>query len=847
MRWPPLSLRAKIMASVAAVVVLLGAATIGFIQVRLSATLKAELSQRGTIIARELAARGVDLVLTYNDLELHALVHSTQSANQDVRYAFVTDPKGRLLVHTFDQTGFPTELLSANLLGPGQGHSAKLLLTEEGPLLDVAAPIYDGKAGVAHVGMSYTHLAEAVATTIGWLVVGTGGVLTVGLLLAYLVAGLLTGPIHQLVHATRAVGRGALEYRAAIESRDEIGELGSAFNTMTEALQRSSNELLRRNAELSALNTIAAAASASLDLKELLEGVLGRVLAVMGLKAGWVFLRGDDPGRLPLVAHVGLSEQFARLESSLELGECICGRVLGEQRALVAEDLHYCTRVGPGATAAEGLCCHASVPLQAKERVLGVMNVASGSPRQFTREELELLTAIGHQIGIAIENARLFEQATERANQLATLNAIATVVNESPDPEEMLSRALDRVLELLHLEAGGVLLWSDEVGGLEYRAKQGFSPRLVRGVAGLQPGEGIAGRVFASGQPISLEDISEDPRLTRSVVREEGFRCFASVPVRCKGKVLGTLNVASRTRRRLPDKELALLVAVGQHLGVALENVRLVGEAGKIEVLRQLDRMKSEFIARASHELRTPVTSIRGYVETLLREDMALDPTTQLELFQDMDQISDRLTRLVHDLLNVSRIDVGKLEVRREEIPVATALGRTVRRLRRQASGHAFRVSVPRTLPPALADPDRLDDVLDNLLSNAVKYSPGRGTITVSARIREDDQGPGGMAVIRPSSEGRYLVISVADEGLGIPAGELDKLFQRFYQANDGSMARRWGIGLGLYLCKTYVEAMGGEIWAESELGKGSTFKFTLPAAGALERSQMPAGCSIGG
>ncbi|MDO8673121.1 MAG: histidine kinase dimerization/phospho-acceptor domain-containing protein [Dehalococcoidia bacterium] len=225
----------------------------------------------------------------------------------------------------------------------------------------------------------------------------------------------------------------------------------------------------------------------------------------------------------------------------------------------------------------------------------------------------------------------------------------------------------------------------------------------------------------------------------------------------------GNLNCRTgvNTRDEIGRFGLAFDAMVGELEQSRADNLRLAREASMLEAQAQMDKLRSEFLARASHELRTPVAAIQGYVETLMREDMRIDKDTQVVLFQDMEQISDRLSRLVHDLLNISRIDVGELKIRQNLIPLEPAIERAIRRFEMQTTGHVFWAEVPEQLPLVWADPDLLDDVLDNLLSNAVKYSEKTTSITVAVYFED--------CLETSPREAPMIIVSVKDRGLGIP------------------------------------------------------------------------------
>jgi signal transduction histidine kinase len=225
--------------------------------------------------------------------------------------------------------------------------------------------------------------------------------------------------------------------------------------------------------------------------------------------------------------------------------------------------------------------------------------------------------------------------------------------------------------------------------------------------------------------------------------------------------------------------------------------------------------MKSTFISVISHELKTPVALIKGYAGTLRRPDAEWDTKTIRESMEIIEEESDRLTELIDNLLDASRLQAGQMKLEKIEVHLDHLAARVVQEFRTQTTQHTFHLDFTPDMPGVQADPERLRQVLNNLLSNAIKYSPEQGKITLSGRY--DDQ---------------YIYIAVSDQGIGIPAGERDRIFDRFYRVESALSRRTQGAGLGLYLAKSVIEAHRGRIWVSSSPGQGSTFVFSLPRDG---------------
>jgi two-component system phosphate regulon sensor histidine kinase PhoR len=240
----------------------------------------------------------------------------------------------------------------------------------------------------------------------------------------------------------------------------------------------------------------------------------------------------------------------------------------------------------------------------------------------------------------------------------------------------------------------------------------------------------------------------------------------------------------------------------------------VVATFNDITELRNVERMKTEFVASVSHELRTPLTSIKGFIRTLLDDTEGYyDRDTQVEFYQIIDQECDRLVRLINDLLNVSRIEAGRaLELHLKPIDLRNLMARVVTSQQSYTTRHSLVLEASEDLPMVVADEDKVDQILTNLINNAIKYSPDGGHVWVSARGTDGN-----------------IEVSVKDEGVGIPEEHLDKIFARFHRVESGDSRRAGGTGIGLYLVKHLVEAHHGRIRVDSRVDQGSTFTFTIP------------------
>lgn len=409
----PLSVR--MMGLVMGLVLTLGLAVTLSVRARLARDLGLGLQERGIAITRDLASRAADLALTENTFALYQLARDTVENNPDVRYVFLLDTDGQPIVHSFPAS-VPPDLLAVNQPAADAPYRLQSLESDEGRLLDVAVPMLNGRAGVVRVGLSLQRLNQAIAQATLELSLITLAALLGGAGLTFFAARRLTRPLLELVQMSRLMSAGNWQVRARPAAQDEIGVLGHSFNQMADSLAETHTKLLRRAQELASLNAIANAASSALGVQEVLQAALDKILETLHLQAGCFFLVDEKaPFDLRLAAQRGVSETFAAQEVCRPFQRCVCAHVLKSGQAVMMDDLRLeCRRLAPETLQMEDLAGYVSVPLLARERVLGVLNLVSHEKRTFTPQDLALLDSIGRQLGVAIENARLWEQVKEK-------------------------------------------------------------------------------------------------------------------------------------------------------------------------------------------------------------------------------------------------------------------------------------------------------------------------------------------------------------------------------------------------------------------------------------------------
>jgi signal transduction histidine kinase/DNA-binding response OmpR family regulator len=366
--------------------------------------------------------------------------------------------------------------------------------------------------------------------------------------------------------------------------------------------------------------------------------------------------------------------------------------------------------------------------------------------------------------------------------------------------------------ELLGAQKGLVLTFDPERRQMVAQPPGfGFPRDRVTGLRYSVDGEARSRWNFRTNGPLISNNSQADTRLLPDVVSELDIRSLVAAPLTRGPKILGLLVVANRASGApFTEDDLNLLIAVAGLTSVAVENLRLHDEIKRANaLLQEYDRLKSEFVATVAHDFRKPLMAIRGFAELLLEEpDLPMDART--EFMRTVISESEGLAALADDTLLITRIETGEFSHRWREVDLGPFILECVPL---GLSDHSVLMDIPRGFPQIIADPDRLRQVMNNLTSNAVKYSPSGGSIIVRARER----GP------------HHVVVEVIDHGLGIPKDQVDRLFRKFQRVRTEEHLAIQGTGLGLYICRLIVEGHGGQMWVESELGKGSTFGLVLP------------------
>ena len=403
----------------------------------------------------------------------------------------------------------------------------------------------------------------------------------------------------------------------------------------------------------------------------------------------------------------------------------------------------------------------------------------------------------------------------QSAAWLRTLYEITREVNSSLTLTHCLRTITEKAVQLLKVERSSLMLLDPVRKELTIEYATGLPKRIIRETR-IKVGQGISGWVAKSGRALLIQDIRKDKRFQKLVGGRYHTNSLLSVPLKSKGKLVGVLNVNNKKGKKIFTREdLQLLSALANEAAIAIDNSRLYEQLlSANERLKGLDRLKSDFVASASHELRTPLATMHYFTSILLGNLGGNLTAPQREYLKLIEGNVDRLTRLIDNLLDLSRIEAGRLELKRERTDLNELILKSIESVRKKADEK--RVSIQTALPAdpffLYIDQDRLTEVLINLLDNALKFSPEGKGIFVSVNQNH-----------------KKAAVSVRDQGAGIPREEQGRIFERFQQGSQRPLSRERGLGLGLAIAKEILTLHQGEIHVESSPGEGATFTFTLP------------------
>ncbi len=575
---------------------------------------------------------------------------------------------------------------------------------------------------------------------------------------------------------------------------------------------------------LTALFRVSQVLGTSLNLDEVLNQVMDAVISLTGAERGFLVILDSSaesptpqapfPDSLHLSEnmHVRAARNFSQetLEpKEIEVSHSVIRSVLETGKGVVTTDARNDPRFARQQSvllySLRSILC---APLRARGKIIGMIYVDNRTQAGiFTGEDLSLLTAFAIQAAIAIENARLYTRTdhalSERVAELETLTKIDRDLNAHLDYTHVLEITRRWAIQ----ETGASQCWIAMCS--EESRTQGLAPAFDH-ISGTPP----CGDLPAEASQVvtdaleSLEPQSLSPQANQAA--------YFAAPILHSGKPIGVLVVAGRINSKkgqphpepFPDSALQFLARLAGRAASAIENARLY------QAVQDTNQAKSKFVSLVTHELRIPMTSIKGYTDLLRQKAVGPVNEQQLHFLDIIRNNVDRMSMLVSELSDISRIEAGRMKLEPAYIILPGYIDEALQDLhpKLEEKNQSLDIFISEKLPRIYADPIRVVQILTNLLSNAWKYTPTGGHIAVSA-----------------SAQNRAVKVEVRDNGVGISPEDQAMLFTQFFRSEDSAVREQQGWGLGLSITRRLVEMMGGEIGVQSKLREGSTFWFTLP------------------
>lgn len=564
-----------------------------------------------------------------------------------------------------------------------------------------------------------------------------------------------------------------------------------------------------QQARLAALYEVSTQLGTTLDLPILLNLVMDSIIKLTKAERGFLILIENLTSDLQPVAARNM-DQESITGRAMQISRTIVERAIRTDAAILTdnaqEDNRFSAHQSVIGYQLRSIMC---APMRARGRVIGAAYVDNRLfSGVFSAKDLDLLVAFINQAAIAIDNARLFQQTDQalarRVEELTLFQQIDQELNKSLDLNRVLSLALQWAIKLTASDGGslGLLVKEEEKELLRLLVHQGAADPRHELVSIHHP---ILQKALQDRLPVLNQNMGDELAIDGSKANSQ-----LVVPIKREGRVIGIISLESQTTTAYTTEDIAFAIRLADRAAVAIENARLY------EAVQAAHKSKTDFISVVTHELRLPMTSIKGYTDLVRREMVGMLNPQQKEFLEIVHRNVDRMNVLIEDLSNINRMESGRMKFELAPFDMKQVITDVVSNLRERIESKQQRLTftIDPELPTVFADRTRISQVLTNLVSNAHKYTNSNGHIQI---------------VTNPQNQ--VVLVSVIDNGIGIAAEELNRLFQQFVRSSDPLVREQTGWGLGLSIVKMMVEAQGGQVGVSSEYRQGSTFWFTVPIA----------------
>lgn len=594
---------------------------------------------------------------------------------------------------------------------------------------------------------------------------------------------------------------------------------GEVSSTVSE-LRQTNGHLVRKVRELKTIYDLALVTAASTRVEDIVQLIIDGVKELADVQGGAFFLLEKNSGCLePLRPAFGCPANEVPALRCQPKDYPFLRNVIAKKEPQILNFVDASEQL-PISWAPVGIRSILAVPLRHDHDIHGLFCVVNKLNGLFTEEDVKVLSLLTGRVVEVLRRLALDQQVRQRVHDLSVLQEIATHLPSPPvlaDTVHLLGQISRQALPgvdvclffLHHVESEALAM----MGG-DWNPKLSFDAKaLTVGISEKLPlAEVFRGIQAASYEPGAAASLWEKDELLKTLSLQD----LLYLPLTVERRTIGVMAVGGVVRGSLTAEHRRLAGLIAEQIAVVIERSRLYERLHSAnEKLEQINHLKNEFISMVSHELRTPLTTIKGFVSIVLAGETGPLNDQQKHFLDTSERAIDRLTLLISDLLDISRIEAGQIKMQLRTVSLKEVVSRVVVNFSPQlkAQSLSLRVDIPESLPSVMADPHRLTQVFDNLLSNAIKFTK-RGEISISA-----------------TDKGDFVMASVKDMGSGIPREEQDRIFEKFYQVKIGGAYPSKGTGLGLAIVRSIIESHRGKVWVESEPGQGAEFKFILPRA----------------
>ncbi len=583
---------------------------------------------------------------------------------------------------------------------------------------------------------------------------------------------------------------------------------------------------IRRLNRLSTIYDIAKLSSTTFDLELVLNQIVLRITKIIAIDFCSILILDEE--KKMLIPEIAYAVSKGKISvPPLKLQDSISGEVISTKKTMyikeVLKEEKYAYKMIAENQHLKSMLC---IPLMVDNIAIGTLSVYNKKIRRFSQDEINLLEALADHAAIIVKKTELYNKIIKDNENFSLLIEMGRVLNSTLKTDDLLRLCLEKTVEFTKADFGFILILEDNV--LRFKYTKGYSQTNVDKIQ-LRVGEGVSGYAALIGMPVIINNVEQESKYIKI---NEQTKSEAAIPIMRNSKVIAVLDLESNSYNNFSKYSQALQLLTNQ-IAVAIENANLYDEISlfneklkhEIEVatrelreknkeLEKMDKLKSDFVSNVSHELRTPLTSIKGYTQLLYEEKIGPIDEKQKQCLKIVLEESDRLTRLINEVLDLSKLEHGKVRFKLEKVNISEIANLVINTMTMIAEEKKIIISneFEKELPIIPVSKDLIKQVFINLIGNAIKFTKKEGKIHITIKKIND-----------------YIQVSVKDSCNGIPKEALPNIFSKFYQVDSSMTREHSGTGLGLAIARHIVEIHQGEIRVESEENKGCLFTFTLP------------------